>query len=880
MRSRWRRLPLRLLPRAFRDRFGADLLDAIAVLHARAAGMGRRRRWTYLLRETAALLHLAISLRRRPASGGPGRGRRSVRFVEELRWAARFARRRPAFSAAVVATLALTVGSAGTAFALADAVLWRALPFEDAERLVFLWERPGDDAPRASRVTASTIARWREADNGLAAVAMFGAAGFTVETADGAEALRGVRVSAGYFQVLGVSAALGRTFAPEDETPGRHRVVILSHRLWRDRFGGRRDVIGMPLRMNGEPYAIVGVMPALTFPAWPVNPATVTLDADARDFWVPVPRTPALDQNARAHVFGVIGRLAPGLSVADVEARLDSTAGGDAVDRHRSRVVPLRAQLTGTTRAPLIALGLATLAVLFIACANLAALYASLFESRRAELAVRQALGAGSGRLVRQLLFETSLLTLAGAGAGLAAATIAIRWLPGAIPASVPLLTTPSLDWRVALFCAALAAVATFALAAWPVMRVWRSAPAPRGVAPRPRAAVYRALVVGQVAAALVLTAAAGLLARSLDLIRAQPAGFAIEPILVGEVGLSPLDTTTAEGTTGAERRVLDVARAVPRVRSAAIAYDHPLEANWSEAPLVVGSTEADDRRTEVELRIVSPEYFDTLGVELLEGRVFGERDAIGAAGVAIVNEVFAREIGGRALGRRIRTSTPRFQFETAPGEFEVVGIVGNERMRGLEAAARPALYLSTRQFPQSSFSLLARVEGDPLDAAPGLRAAVRQAGAGVTFDRATTLDRVLDQQLAVREVTTTLIEGLARASLVLASLGIYGLLAIVIASRTREIGVRLAIGATPGSELRRVVHDSLRNVALGVALGTVAALVTGRLLESLLFDVSPYDPWNLAVAAGTLIVMTLVASALPARRAARVDPVNVLRAH
>jgi predicted permease len=506
-------------------------------------------------------------------------------------------------------------------------------------------------------------------------------------------------------------------------------------------------------------------------------------------------------------------------------------------------------------------------------------LYASLFESRRAELAVRTAIGAGSARLARLLLIETLLLAACGAAGGLLIARAALGATPGVVPAAVPLLTTPSADWRVCGVAIALALLATSLLAGWPVARVIAAAPAPRGVAPRPRMSVYRTLVVAQVAITVALASAAGLLMRSLDAVRMQDPGFSAERVLVAEIGLPSPAPGEPGRITLDERSLLDAVAALPRVRAVATAYDHPLEANWSESPTVVGDAASAERRQQVELRIVSPGYFEALGVELLDGRTFTEREGMDAPGVVVVNDAYAREIGGKVIGRRIRTSTPRFNFDRAPEEFEVVGIAGNERVRGLEEAARPAFYLSTRQFPQTSFVMLVRTDADPLLLAADVRAAVRASGAGITFDRPTSLEAVLDGQLAPRQVTTGLVGGLAAAALLLAALGMYGLLAVLVESQKREIGVRLAIGATPASVSRQVMIGSLRNAAAGVGIGCVAALLAGQLLHSLLVGVSAQDPVNLATAASMLLAIAVCASVLPAVRAARVDPVKALRA-
>jgi putative ABC transport system permease protein len=802
-------------------------------------------------------------------------------LTDDVRWAVRYASRRPLFALAVTVTLAFSIAAATTAFGLATAVLWRMLPFRDADRLVFVWEEVDRDGEaHANRVTGGRHAAWRDTTSGLASISLFGSAGFTIDSAGGATSVRGVRVSANYFDTLGIRAALGRTFAPGDERPGQHLVVILSHAFWLDRLGGRREAIGETLRLSGQPYTIVGVMPPVTFPAWPVNPAAVTLDPDSRGLWVPIQRTPDLDQNGRSHVFGVLARLAPGMSEAEVVNRLNRTTSPAAADPHRARLMPLREQFVADARTPLLALAGAALAVLLIACANLAALYVSAFESRRGELALRAAIGAGIPRLVRQLTIEALLLASLGAIGGLLIARAALAAVPALLPPSIPFLTMPRVDIGVALFGIALAVAASVILTGWPIVRLLLSAPSPRGMVARPRPVVYRVLVISQLSITVALVSTAGLLGQSLQTVERRDPGFALERVFVANIGLPSSPSTTPEHIALTEQRLLAAVARRPNVRAVATAYDHPLEANWSESPALVGETTAEDQRQQLELRIVSPGYFEALDVELLDGRTFTDRDTFDGRGVAIVNEAVAQVAGGRLLGRRLRTGTPRGLYgDRAANEFEIVGIVENERFRGLEQPSLPAFYLSTRQFPQTGVALVARTNGDPLAIAPDVRAAIRGIDPSITFNQPTSLDALLADQLVTRRVTTDVIGGFALAALALAALGMYGLLVVVIGSRTREIGVRLAIGASPAVIAQKVVGDSLRNAGIGVALGCMLALMSGRLIQTLLVGVSPSDPRTLAIVAATLLAVSVGAALVPARRAARVDPVEALRA-
>jgi len=799
----------------------------------------------------------------------------------DVRTVLRHARRRPFLAFAVAATLAAVIGTATTAIGLASAVLWRPLPFADADRLMFVWEEVGTDGDRRpARVTGARYAAWRETSpDAFSSLALFGAAGFSLETPAGAVAVRGVRTSAGYFETLGISAALGRTFIPDDEVPGRERVVVLSDAFWRERFGGRADVLGEAVVFSGQPFIVIGVMPPAVYPGWPVNPATVTIDPEARQFWVPIPRTSQLVQSSRAHVFGVVARLERGVTASRAREMLNRGTDPSAPDAHGAQVAPFRDQLVRDARTPLLALFGAALAILLIACANLASLTLTAFEARRAEFAIRATLGASAGRLIRQVALEGFLLSLAGGLLGVAVARIALGVLPAVLPHTVPLLTAPGLDLWLAAFGIAMAMIAGTMMMAWPIHRLVSSAPAPRGLPETARGRVYRVLVVSQISAAMALAVVAGLLSQSLHSVRDQDPGFDIRNVLVADVGLPspvPLDPGRI---AAAEQELLAAVAAVPGVRVVAAAYDHPLEANWSETPTMVGDPSTPESRAQAEVRIVSPGYFEALGVDILEGRPLTAHDTLDAPGAVVVNDAFARDLGGRALGRRLRTGTPRFLFDAAPGEFVIVGVARNERFRGLEQPAQPAFYLSTRQFPQTGLTLLARTSDDPLDSAAAIRSAIRGTDRAITLDRATTMERILADQLVARRMTTGVISGLAATALALAALGLYGLLTVLVAGRTREIGVRLALGATPQRMARAVVRESLQNTIAGVGLGGIMSIAAGRFVQSLLVDTSAADPWTLGTVAATLIGVAILAGLGPALRAARVDPIEALRA-
>jgi predicted permease len=796
----------------------------------------------------------------------------------DLRSAFRHVSRRPLFATAVTATLALGITATTIAYGLSTSVLWRPLPFREPERLVFAWERSDRDGQRhPSRVTSGRFADWRDRSQSLTSLALFGAAGFSMDTPDGVTPVRGTRVSASFFETLGVSPALGRTFSVSDEIPGHHQVLILSHAFWQQRLGARADILETSIRMNGLPYTVVGVMPPIAFPGWPVNPATVTFDPTHREFWVPIARTPELDANTRSHVFGVVARLAPGVSAALASDELTRITGRDA---HGGVVTAVREQFVRDARLPLLALLGAAAALLIVACTNLASLHVSSFESRRAELGVRAAIGASAGRLASQLTAESLLLAALAGGVSILVARVVLAALPNQLPPGLPFLTPVVLDRRVAGFAVLISMATGLTIAAWPVGRLLRSGPAPRGVTGRRRASLFRVLVIAQVSVTIALTVSAARLVQSLWAVRSEPAGFLIDGVVVTDVGL-PRTFDRPARIVAFEDRVREAFESRAGVRAVAIAYDHPLEANWTDAFRLDGGPTGADAEIlgQAQLRIVSANYFDALGVTVILGRTFTEDDGPDRAGVAVVNEAFAREQGGAVVGRRLRTAAPRLTWgPSAPQEFEILGVVKNERFRGLERPSEPAVYLSTRQFAQTGFTLLIRTSSDADIVARDVRAVVRAIEPAATVGDPSALAEILDDQLVARRVTADVIGGFAGAALALAALGVYGVLAMLVASRTREIGVRLALGATAGGVARRVLRDCLLNAGPGIAAGVVLATVAGRFLESFFFGVSSRDPFTLALGAATMLCAAVLAALVPAIRAARVDPAILLR--
>jgi predicted permease len=455
-----------------------------------------------------------------------------------------------------------------------------------------------------------------------------------------------------------------------------------------------------------------------------------------------------------------------------------------------------------------------------------------------------------------------------------------LAWLPSQLPASIPVLTTLDIDGPVAAAALGLIGASSMLLSAWPILRLVSASPTPRGIAPRGRASFYRAMVIGQIAAAVVLVSAAALLGRSLNAVYDQHAGFAIDPLLVANIQIEQTPATTADAVVHAFSEITESVALIPGVQSVAGAYDHPLAANWTDSVALSGDIAGQAATPrQAELRIVSPSYFDVAGTHLVDGRAMSADDGLTRPGVAIVNESFARTVEGRVIGRHLESSAAAYAWGSGGiRDFEIVGIVEDERFRGLEEPSRPAFYLSTSQFPQTALALIIRADGDPSAIARAVRAGVRAASPRTTVDRVVPLGKILAEQLATRRTTTEVVSMFGLGALALAALGLYGLMAMSVGERRREFGVRMALGATPASLAADVIGRAARWTGVGVVAGLGLTLMSGRLIAGLLFNVTASDPATLVVVVVVLFIVAFAAACVPAARASRVDPATSLR--
>ena len=800
----------------------------------------------------------------------------------DVKYALRSLRRRPGFASTVVLTLALAIGATTAIFSVVNGVILRPLPFPEPERLVALRGEPTDgDTEKVGSASSYPdfldIRAQARSFSGLAALATRPA---TLTGPGGEPArVRSTSVTSDLWPMLAARPLIGRALLPEDEQPGAPAVALLSHALWQSRFGGDRGAVGRTVTLDGLPVTVVGVMPP-----------GLRLTGDTQ-IWRPfVPD--AVDRERGAHRLGVVGRLAPGVSLerarADVRAiarRLELQYPEHNAKRGAT-LEPLRDALVGDTRAALLVLLGAVALVLLIGCANLASLFLARAAGREREIAVRTALGAGRGRLVRQWMTESLLLTLAGGAAGLAVAWAGMRALVLWAPRTLPRADEVALDLPVLLFLLAVSVGTGVLFGLLPMLQLRRDdrslgtlkdggRGATAGVG---RQRARQGLVVVEVALATVLVVGAALLLKSFWQISRTDPRFAPDGVLIAQLLPPQARYDSVTKVLQLYDRLREDVAALPGVQSVAVAYEHPLSAGWTSSYTIEGR-DPPPRGQEPEARVrpVAPGYFRTVGVRLVKGRDVSERDRAGAPGAVVVNEAFVRRHfrGVEPLGQRVLRQS---WWPGLPDAFEIVGVVADEPFDGLAGEPAPATYFPHAQFPMHEMWVLVRTTRDPEAFAPALRAAVWRLDPDLPVEGVRTMREVLGTSVAEPRFNTALIALFAGAALALAAVGIYGVLSYTVAQRTSEIGVRMALGAGRGRVLRLVVGQGMGVALLGIAVGTAGALALARVLTSLLYGVSERDPAIFAGVALLLATVAALAAYLPARRASRIEPVVALR--
>jgi len=802
-------------------------------------------------------------------------------MLQDARYALRMLARSPAFTLAAVATLAVGIGANAAIFSLVRAVLLRPLPFAQPERLVALWE--ANDGKGWSRMPASppNYLDWKAQSRSFESMGAYTDTTLVATERGGSDAQRldGAAVTSGFFETLGVSAVHGRVFRESETSPGHPAVVVLGHAVWTRRFGADPGIVGRTIRLDGDAYEVIGVMPAsFRFPE------------PTADFWVPLSFPADVGTQRGAHYLDVVARLRPGVTAAAARAEIRGIADRLRVAYPRSNTgytagaTPLSESLVGEVAPALTMLLGAVGLVTLVACANVENLLLARAARRRPEIAIRTALGAGRARLVRQLLTESAVLAVLGAAAGLALAEASLDSIVRLAPASVPRLAQVRLDGGVLLFTAAwtVASVAIFGLA--PALAALRSRPmhalrghgADAGGPPR-RVGARQILVVAQVALALVLSAGAGLLIRSLARLSAVDPGFRAEGGLTYSLTL-PGSRYPNEAACGAfVDRLLERMQALPGARSAGAIFGLPLTGmSFSSSFRPSDAPPADDEPS-AQLRLATRSYFGTMGIPVVAGRGFTEADRRGAPIVILISESAARKFfpRGDAIGRRLRFGARPSQTRV---EGEVVGVVGDVRDAELGAGPTPEFYGSLEQVPTDQFHVVVRAAGAPDRLAASARAAVASLDPELAVSGLSTLDDVVRRSVARPRFMVQLLLVFASLALLLCAIGVYGVTAYAVSRRTREIGIRMALGADRASVRAMVLREAARLAAAGVGLGLAGAFAATRLLRGFLFEIGPADPLTHAAVAVLLGAVAVAASALPARRAARLDPIAALR--
>lgn len=803
-------------------------------------------------------------------------------FVQDVRYAFRTFRRAPAFAAAALLTLALGIGATTAIFTVVNAVLLRPLPFPDPDRLVVL---AGNSDPTSFQTVGyATFADYRDRTQAFEALAAIRMWQTTLVTSE-AERLPGMRVSWNYFELLGVTPALGRTFRESDDHPDRYRVVVLSDGLWRRRFGADPSVIGRTLEMNDRAYEIIGVMPA------GFDDVVSGQAYQPAELWAALGYEPSLPYACRScQHLRAVGRLRPGVTVEQAAGDL-SAIRSDLVRAYPSsyveapvRLSPLADVVAGDVRQPLFVLLAAVGFVLLIASANVAHLLLARAVNRTHELTVRAALGAGRPRLIRQMLTESALLWTLGGLAGVAIGFVLLEWLMSIAPGGMPRADAVRIDARVLLFAAGVTAVTGALFGLLPALSVTAvrarslSAGASRGAVGASSRRARQALVVVDLAVALVLLAGAGLMFRTVSsLLRLDP-GFERERVLTAQFSLIGEAYRDDSAVYAFIERVVERAGALPGVEAAAIAGQIPMGGNGDRFGTYIEGLQPANRAEapSLERYSVTPEYFRVMQIPLRRGRLLDARDTPASEPVMLVSETAARTVfdGRDPIGMRARIGGA----PDAPWR-RIVGIVGDVRHEELTEEVRPQMYLPQSQFTDSFLVLVLKsATADLRGHVPAVRAALKEQDPSVPLYDVAPLETLLAKSIAGRRFVMQLLAGFAVVAVLLAAIGLYGVVSYTVSERTREVGLRVALGAGRGDILRLVLGSALKTAAAGLVIGLAAAAVLTRFLEGQLFGVAALDPGALGAAVAVLLIVAAAAHLVPVRRALSVDPTVALR--
>ena len=800
-------------------------------------------------------------------------------LLQDLRYGARMLLKRPGFTLIAVITLALGIGANAAIFSVVNAVLLRPLPFKDPERLVWVWAKIG----QANHSPVEFLA-YQAQQTSFTEMAAYRNMLFTVTGAGEPEFVQGAIVSPNYFSLLGVQASRGRAFQPEDVRPGAPRVAVFSHDLWQKRYGGDPNLIGRSLTINGESATVIGVMP----PNFQLN-LNMELWLSPRQIVPDVQMSYRGDTLAlrEIHYLKVMGRLKPGVTIEQAQAELNVVAA--RLERqfpdqagHGAQVVSLRELAVGDVRGTLLLLFGAVGLVLLIACANVTNLQLTRTAARYREIAIRAAVGASRISLIRQLLMESVLLSLAGGLAGWLLALWGVDLLLSLSPGGMLRLPEARLDTTVFLFTLTVSVAAGLifglapALAASKTDLISALKEGARSVsAGLGRNRLRQALVVAEVALAIVVLVGAGLLVGSFARLMAVKPGFDPNNLMTMMVTLSSERYGTIAANAQFIKELTASLEALPGVQDVAISDDFPIQGtDTHDYPEIEGRGAAPEDRILTGLHVINPRYFEAMGVRLVKGRAFTERDDAKGPPVAIINEAMANIVwpNEEALGKRIRFGGPTMAWS------EIVGVVDNVKHDGLHLADSPHCYAPHLQQPWPFLAIAVRSRTNQAALLASVRQAVRKIDPNMPIASPRPMEERMGEVLATRRLALALFSLFAVVGLLLAAVGIYGVMSYGVTQRTHELGLRIALGATSRNTLKLIIGQGMKLAALGIALGVGVALAVSRLMTNLLFGISASDPLTFVVIAFLLAFVALLACYIPARRATKVDPMVALR--
>jgi putative ABC transport system permease protein len=810
-------------------------------------------------------------------------------LLQDIRYAMRQLRKSPGFTAVAVITLALGIGVNTAIFSVVNAVLLRPLGFRDANQLVRVWHvPPAKSFPGMTTFSASAAnyLDWEKQNHVFDRMAIYTYRSFDLTGGDKPEQLDVCAVSSSFFATLGVQPMLGRAFLPEEDQPGHSHVVVLSHRLWQERFGANPDIVGHDIGLDGKAYLVAGVMPAtLRFP-------------DFAQMWTPMAWTDQERAVRGEHHYIVVARLKPGIRLEQAQAEMDTISGRlqqqypEDDKGWGAVVVPLHDDLVSDVRPALLVLLGAVAFVLLIACVNVANLALAKTFSRQKEIAIRTALGATSARVLRQILTESVLLALTGGTLGLAYAHFAVRLIVAFLADKLPHSIDIGLDMRVLGFTAVISIVTGIAAGILPALRLTRgdlNDALKQGLGRTDAASSGRrtrgVLVVSEVALSLMLLIGAGLMIRSFQKLRAVDPGFESRDVLTMTAMVSHAKFPLPAQQISFFERVLQRVRALPGVESAGVIDDVPLDNEGSHQPIAIEGRPAVpmSEQPEVDVRVISPGYMSALHIPILRGRDVADSDVAGRPAAVLISESMARQFwpGEDPLGKRLTLTF----FPDAVRE--VAGVVGDVKLDSLDQTRPSAtLYFPLDQISAPStggwnsfpMTLVVRSSSGSTGMVSAVSNAVHEVDREIPLRDILGMDELVANSLSQQRFNMLLLGAFAGLALLLAAVGIYSVLSYSVRRSVREIGIRLALGARLADVLRMVVFEGMKPTLLGVAIGIAGALVLGRVLSSLIYGVRPTDLITFLVVATLLAAVALIASIIPAYRATRVDPMVALR--